>query len=211
MEIRFIGDVHGKWGRYKKIIKDVGNSLQVGDFGIGFRNPMTEKEYSNPPYDHMAKGHHYFIRGNHDNPNSCKRHPFWVKDGGSAFGRDDIFCVGGALSIDKDRRTEGYDWWHDEELSYGQLCNLMDTYELVKPAIVVSHECPDSVISRVCYDKGMFKYDIPSVTRRCFDNFLEIHRPDLWIHGHWHVFHHTVHKGTEFIGLGELEHLDLDV
>ena len=211
MEIRFIGDVHGKWDRYKKVIGDCDRSLQVGDFGVGFINPYTDKPYSNPPYDHMAKGEHFFIRGNHDSPPACKRHPFWVKDGGCAFDRNDIFCVGGALSIDKERRTEGYDWWPDEELSYAELFNIMDAYESVKPKIVVSHECPDSVISRVMHEMGQFKYDIPSVTRRCFDNMLEIHKPDLWIHGHWHQSYHVVERGVEFIGLGELSHIDLDV
>jgi len=211
MEIRFIGDVHGRWDRYKKLIKGIDKSLQVGDFGVGFRNPVTEQEFSSPPYDQMAKGEHRFIRGNHDNPAKCSSHPFWIKDGGSVFGRADIFCVGGAVSIDKDRRTENYDWWHDEELSYKELCNVMDIYELVKPKIVVSHECPDSVISRLVHEKGMFKYDIPCTTRKCFDNMLEIHKPDLWIHGHWHFDHHTVHNGVEFIGLGELSFLDLDV
>jgi calcineurin-like phosphoesterase family protein len=211
MKIRFIGDVHCKWGPYKKLIKGCERSLQVGDFGVGFINSVTLKPYSNPPYDHMAKGEHFFIRGNHDNPSACKRHPFWVKDGGSVFGHDDIFCVGGAFSIDKDRRTENYDWWHDEELSYKQLCNILDAYELVKPKIMVTHECPDSVISRVCQAKGIHKYDIPSVTRRCFDNMLEIHKPDLWIHGHWHLSAWTIHKGVQFIALNELEYVDLDV
>jgi hypothetical protein len=211
MQIRFIGDVHAKWTKYKDLTKGCERSIQVGDFGVGFINPITEKPYSNPPYDHMSKGEHFFIRGNHDNPGVCKRHPFWVKDGGSVFGRDDIFCVGGAFSIDRDRRTENYDWWHDEELTYGELSNIMDAYELIKPKIVVTHECPDSVISRVCQAKGIHKYDIPSVTRGCFDNMLEIHKPDLWIHGHWHLSAHTVHQGVEFIALGELDHVDLDV
>lgn len=211
MLIRFIGDVHGKWTSYKKTIKDCSHSLQVGDFGVGFTNVKTEQKYSNPPYDAMKKGNHFFIRGNHDNPSTCKNHPFWIKDGGSVFGRNDIFCVGGAMSIDKDRRTEGYDWWHDEELTYGQLCNIMDAYELIKPKIVVSHECPDSVISRICHQIGKHKHDIPSVTRRCFDNMLEIHRPDLWVCGHWHLDSHSVVNGTEFIVLNELSYLDLDV
>jgi calcineurin-like phosphoesterase family protein len=211
MQVRFIGDVHGKWTRYKKLIKDAERSLQVGDFGVGFINVHTDKPYSNPPYDHMKRGQHFFIRGNHDNPGACKRHPFWIKDGGSAFGRSEIFCVGGALSIDKERRTENYDWWYDEELSYKELCSIMDIYELIKPRIVVSHECPDSIISQVLYEQSRFKYDIPSTTRKCFDNMLEIYKPDLWIHGHWHFDYHKIIKGTEFIGLGELSHVDLDV
>ncbi len=211
MQIRFIGDVHAKWSKFQDIIKGCDRSLQVGDFGVGFINPRTNKPYSNPPYDHMAKGEHFFIRGNHDNPGACKRHPFWIKDGGSAFGRDDIFCVGGAFSIDRDRRTENYDWWHDEELSYGELSNIMDAYELIKPKIVVTHECPDSVITRICHEKGIHKYDIPSVTRRCFDNMLEIHKPDLWIHGHWHLSSRKIYNGVEIISLGELEYVDIDV
>jgi hypothetical protein len=211
MKVRFIGDVHGKWSRYKKLLKGVENSLQVGDFGVGFRNPHTDKEYSGPPYDSMKKGKHFFIRGNHDNPSACSRHPFWIRDGESAFGRDDIFCIGGAVSIDKHIRTEGYDWWPNEELSYKELCTLMDVYELVKPSVIVSHECPDSVISRVCHTKGMLKFDIPCTTRKCFDNMLEIHKPDLWVHGHWHIDYHMVFEGVEFIGLGELSYLDLDL
>lgn len=211
MEIRFIGDVHGKWARYSDIIKDIDRSLQVGDFGIGFSDPITNKKYSNPPFDKMSKGQHYFIRGNHDNPGACKTHPFWIKDGGSVFGRDDIFCIGGAISIDKHQRTEGYDWWHDEELSYGELISIMDIYELLKPKIVVSHECPDRVISQILHDRGVTKYDIPCTTRKCFDNLMEIHKPDLWIHGHWHISAHTVYEGVEFFSLGELDFLDIDV
>lgn len=211
MQVRFIGDVHGKWGPYRKLIENVERSLQVGDFGVGFINPVTEKPLINPPYDSMSKGQHFFIRGNHDNPGECKRHPFWVKDGCSVFGRNDIFCVGGAVSIDKHRRTERYDWWHDEELSYRELCSIMDVYGIVKPKVVVSHECPESVISRVCHSRGIVKLDIPCTTRKCFDNMLEIHKPDLWIHGHWHFDYRQVTNGVEFIGLGELSFIDLNV
>lgn len=211
MKIRFIGDVHSKFERYKKLIKGCERSLQVGDFGVGFFNLNTDKPHSNPPYDHMAKGEHFFIRGNHDNPNVCKRHPFWIPDGSYAFGRKDIFCVGGAISIDKHLRTEGYNWWPDEELSYKELCSIMDVYESRKPSVVVSHECPDSVITRICHNNGISKFDIPCTTRKCFDNMMEIHKPDLWIHGHWHLSSRGVHQGVEVISLNELECIDLDI
>ena len=35
--MRFIGDVHGKYGQYKKLIAEVDSSIQVGDMGVGFR------------------------------------------------------------------------------------------------------------------------------------------------------------------------------
>lgn len=207
-KIRFIGDVHGKWNRYKKIIKGCPRSIQVGDFGIGFYNPRTES-YSRPPHDAMAKGDHKFIRGNHDNPAHCRTHPFWISDGEVI--DDRIFCVGGALSIDKHLRTEGFDWWEREELTYSEFLILTEVYETVKPSVVVTHECPDEVVNHVLRQKNKMKYDIPSITRQFFDNLLHIHKPDLWVHGHWHFDHHTVFDGVEFIGLGELSYLDLEV
>lgn len=211
MKITFIGDVHGKWGPYRKLIKDKERSLQVGDFGVGFINPVTLKQYANPPYTQMAKGEHFFIRGNHDNPSVCARHPFWIRDGSIAFGRNDIFCIGGALSIDSHARTEGYDWWPDEELSYKELCAIMDSYEKAKPKVVVTHDCPESIIAKVCYSKGMYMSPLKSRTARCLDNLLDIHKPDVWVHGHWHMDYHTVIGGVEFIGLGELTALELDI
>lgn len=206
--IRFIGDVHGKWQRYKNLIKGVPRSIQVGDFGIGFYNPRTET-YSRPPHDTMAKGDHKFIRGNHDNPQHCRTHPFWISDGEIVDGS--IFCVGGALSIDKHIRTEGWDWWEDEELSYKEFLKLIQTYEAAKPSVVVSHECPETVMNHVISAKGKYMYDIPSITRQFLDNLMYVHKPDLWIHGHWHFDHHTIFDGVEFIGLGELSHLDLEI
>jgi len=206
--IRFIGDVHGKWKQYKRIIGECDRSIQVGDFGVGFYNHRTET-YSRPPHDHMARGDHKFIRGNHDNPSQCRSHPFWIRDGELIEGR--VFCVGGAMSIDKHLRTEGWDWWPDEELSYAQFLELIQAYEEAKPAVVVSHECPETVVNHVLASKGKYKYDIPSITRQFLDNLLHVHKPALWVHGHWHFDHHTVFDGVEFVGLGELSHLDLEI
>jgi len=206
--IRFIGDVHGKWRRYEKLIRDSSRSIQVGDFGIGFYNPRTET-YSRPPFDSMARGDHKFIRGNHDNPQQCSTHPFWIADGACL--DDSIFCVGGALSIDKHLRTEGWDWWKDEELCYSEFLKLAEAYEAAKPRVIVSHECPDAVVTHVLSTKNMYKYDIPSITRQFLDNLMYIHKPDLWIHGHWHFDHHTIFDGVEFIGLGELSYVDLEI
>lgn len=60
--IRFIGDVHGKYDRYKKIIQDAPGSIQLGDLGVGFRRiggPQAGDFYSNPP-------HYAMVRGNFD-------------------------------------------------------------------------------------------------------------------------------------------------
>lgn len=205
--IRIIGDVHGKWSAYQKIIKKCGLSLQVGDFGAGFRSRKSGAFYKLPE-EAMQKGHHYFIRGNHDNPEVCRQHPLCIGDGRTFSG---IFCVGGARSIDRHVRTEGVDWWPDEELSYQEACGVFDRYEEAKPSIVVTHDAPESITDWICVVGGLTKFPEESLTRKLFDQMLEVHKPKLWVHGHWHIDHHCVNDDVEFIGLGELSYVDIDI
>jgi hypothetical protein len=206
--VRFIGDVHAKFDRYKKLIRNVTTSVQVGDFGVGFYQGEG-RGLTRPPYDHMAKGDHRFIRGNHDNPEQCRTHPFWIPDGSVI--HDKIFCVGGAYSIDQHRRTQGLDWWPDEELTYAQFQSVFDAYEAAKPEIVVAHEMPEHVAHYVCNKLGISKLNIPSVTRQALEAMVEFHKPRVFIHGHWHFDHVTEFRGVKYIGLGELSHLDMQI
>src|SRR5215475_1197882 len=105
----FIGDVHGKFEPYKRLIKDRRDTIQVGDMGVGFQGWRNgELVYlTNPPYDRMVEGNHRFIRGNHDNPGVCRQQRQWIADGAV---EGDMMFVGGAFSIDREWRTEGLDW-----------------------------------------------------------------------------------------------------
>jgi hypothetical protein len=40
---------------------------------------------------------------------------------------------------------------------------------------------------------------------------LAIHKPRLWIFGHWHVRFDHIHEGTQFVCLPELATMDVDV
>jgi hypothetical protein len=51
--MRLIGDIHGKFSQYKRIIKDCQASIQVGDMGVGFRSWPHGQPSANPPYDAM--------------------------------------------------------------------------------------------------------------------------------------------------------------
>ena len=55
------------------------------------------------------------------------------------------------------------------------------------------------------------KRDYPSRTRQAFDAMMSIHRPKLWIFGHWHRSRNEMIDGTRFICLAELEHKDIDL
>lgn len=217
--VRFIGDTHGKWARYKKLIKKApdGVSLQLGDFGVGFYEPYSEPPRligGSPPHSHMASGSHLFIRGNHDNPGVCSKHPFWVRDGTYADlkgAEGQVFCIGGATSIDREWRAPGYTWWEDEELSYKNWNMVLDLYEQAKPDIVVTHEVPDCVVRRVIAPRARYTHFYKSRTCQALDNLFEIHRPAVWLHGHHHITYREVYRTTEFIGLGECAYIDLEI
>jgi hypothetical protein len=203
--MRFIGDVHGKYDRYKKIAKQANRSIQVGDFGMGF-SPQHPFSYSKTPGQHT---NHKFIRGNHDSPSHCAKQAakWWIPDGSVL--QDKMMFVGGALSIDKASRVEGVSYWSDEELSHERFHHIINTYETVKPLVMVTHEAPEYIIREVMtwYNKSR----IPSHTREAFQQMWEIHSPALWVFGHWHQSVNTEIAGCRFVCLNELEHIDIDL
>lgn len=193
--MRFIGDVHAKFDRYERLIAEVEASVQVGDFGVGF--PDT-------PYPQRLPPGHVFLRGNHDSPAVCRAHPSWLPDGTVHQG---MFVLGGALSVDRNLRVEGVDWWPDEELSVVELNRVLDAYEAERPQVVVTHDCPSIVPVRA--HRGKDRH--PSRTVQCLDAMLEIHRPALWIFGHHHRSLRQRIGGVDFVALDELEVFDLDM
>jgi hypothetical protein len=159
----------------------------------------------------MAKGEHFFLRGNHDNPAVCRRQKFWVRDGTYAFD-DLVFCVGGTESYDKQWRTEGYDWWANEELTYKELDMMLQLYDQARPQIVATHDAPQLLLQHL-YRNQMLHTDARGCgqrTRAALDAMFEIHRPKLWVHGHWHLDWDVNILGTRFVGLGELKTLTID-
>jgi len=196
--IRFIGDVHGVFPEYMGLIEGVSQSIQVGDFGIGFGNDEGTVTAA------MAQGNHRFVRGNHDDPAACKRHPAWIADGTMHEG---IFCVGGAFSIDRADRTQGVDWWPDEELTIQSFYTVLDLYEHLKPDVVVTHDCPERIASVLFEGRRPIK----TRTAQALERMLDIHRPKFWVFGHWHHRRHAIVEGVEFLCLATLDHADVQL
>lgn len=195
----FIGDVHGKFTQYRRIIQEHPDSIQVGDMGIGFlRYPHGERQ-QNPPYDEMVATNAQFIRGNHDNPSVCKTHTQWIPDGRV---HGDMMFVGGAHSIDWKYRTEGFSWWKDEELSREDMEKILDVYMVTKPVTMVTHDCPLSVIKHLPHTHH---FADNSRTQQFLQILLEVHKPKLWVHGHHHLSSDQVIDGVRFVCLAELE------
>jgi len=175
MNFTFIGDVHGEFEEYFKIVNLLENdSIQLGDMGIGF--PTTPQGYN----ESFGWDNHNFIRGNHDNPEVCRKHKNYLGDYGIT--KEGIFFVSGAHSIDKDFRTPMIDWWPDEELSAIAFNLCLDLYEKEKPDLVISHSCPTELLEYT----SSFNLIISSNTSSCLSEMLRIHKPREWIFGHMH-------------------------
>lgn len=208
--MRFIGDVHGHFNRYKKLLASAPDleTFQIGDMGLGFGDQLPSSGSNNR-----------FIRGNHDAPDDCKLHPNYAGE----FGFDpkhNLFFAGGGFSIDWQWRVARMNqggrpiWWMDEELSPEQLEAAEHLYLDIKPSVVATHDCPDSIRRRLLHDivPGFRpEKDLPCRTATAFEKMFTQYQPKIWIFGHYHVDVDFEFAGTRFICLAELSHLDLDI
>lgn len=190
--ILFIGDVHDKIERYKKLIDFYPDipSIQVGDFGFEESHRW-----------HMANvnpGQHKVLFGNHDYyPLLAAPHSL----GDFGVTPDGIYFVRGAYSVDRAERYggEGVDFFEEEQLSYERISEAVADFEKSHPEVVVTHECPETV-RRIA-----FRIYNQSLTSNALEQMWRAHKPKLWIFGHHHRSLDKMFDGTRFICLAELE------
>lgn len=210
-KIQLVGDVHGEFTRLQKIInKFKGTTIVLGDIGIGFIYKYLNPAFCidpNVPY-YLTKltdiqcnrEQMVFIRGNHDRPDMCRRHHNFLGEYGVY---RDIFYISGAWSIDRAYRTEGLDWWPDEELNMKQCYKALEMYTEIKPDIVITHDCPTSILA-LLYSQ-LFK----TRTGQLLESMLREHRPSQWYFAHHHVSWQKTIDGTYFKCLNCFETVEL--
>jgi hypothetical protein len=201
--INLIGDVHGNIIPYLNMLERRGEglpSIQLGDMGVGFSGV-------NLPTRKIDK----FLRGNHDDPAACRKHPNYLGEFGVT--EDGIFFISGAFSIDYMSRIPGVSWWEEEQLSEAQWDELKTLYEKTKPEFVVSHECPATVnhalLERFAITTQNGYYDwkkdcAQSSTCAHMQELLAIHQPNRWAFGHYHVPWFKQVGNTKFFCIGEM-------
>lgn len=222
MYTRIVGDIHGKVMDYKFYSLGIGRtrsgkelavdrSIQLGDFGMGFNKTATWNDNMRQWFE--ANPGHKFIRGNHDDPSVCKTMPGYIADGRV---EGHSMFIGGAWSIDHAWRTAGLNWWEDEECSIEQFNQLIDTYTIVRPRVMFTHDCPTEAAIELFQKRGLLLGGYGAKlentrTASALQAMYEIHQPDFWFFGHWH--HTTSMKlgNTRFHCLGELDYLDFDI
>lgn len=145
----FLGDIHGDYNVIKQIAQEEPDSyiVQVGDFGIGFRNETEEAARLDNLNESLIESNCilYAIRGNHDDPkyfdgSVCRTNIELLADYScrNILGYNILF-VGGAISIDrKYRQVRNMGWWENEKFTV--LPHLLT--ELPKIDILVTHTAP---------------------------------------------------------------------
>lgn len=184
-----IGDVHGKVLKYQDLIRYSQKTYQLGDFGF-----KTEHDWHLQNVDDTK---HKVLFGNHDYyPYLNREHSvtsnFIIESG--------ILFIRGAYSIDKVYRTEGRDWFNNEQMSYEEGLELIDYIESLenKPNIIVSHDCPFFL-----YERFFGIRDGKNLTNQVLQRVFEIMQPDKWIFGHHHKRKQERINGTQFTCLEE--------
>lgn len=196
--MRIIGDVHANYYSYLNVISNVECSVQLGDFGF---------DYS--CLDTINAKKHKIIPGNHDNYDRIgdyQHHIFQNNFGvfehyGLRFG-----YIRGANSVDKQYRIPHRSWWPNEEMTYKEGVACINFFRHYKPPIILSHDCPSSIIPFVVTNRYKL---IGSITSNILDEIFQISPPKMWIFGHHHQTKVVKVENTVFQCLNELDYIDV--
>jgi hypothetical protein len=221
-KLRAIGDIHGCINKAKRLpylptyidmVNELGPddiSVQLGDMGFDYK-----------PLKNVSWRNHMFIPGNHENYDTLPTCIHSFGDYGFVDGRVyEFFFVRGGFSIDKRYRVraeqlgQGKSWWAEEELNHAQGLACLQEYETVKPAVVMSHDCPSSVSNMIGNPDILQAFgwpaDMVTTSQELMQQMLDIHRPKLWIFGHYHKNIGFTYKDTHFICVDERHYIDFD-
>lgn len=182
---------------YSKLTKD-DYVIILGDFGLIWDNNLTElswrKWLDKCPWTTL------FVDGNHENFNLLNDFPYEEKFGGKVQKINNsiyhlcrgqvyeiegkkFFTMGGATSIDKERREIGISWWPQELPNYTEYEEAMSNLDKNNWEVdyVLTHCAPSSLLPHLYAD-----YYIDSLV--CFfDQIRETLKFKKWFFGHYHI------------------------
>lgn len=222
----FTGDTHGTYN----IIKRLNNVIDLkkenehvsffiaGDVGIGFY--IYEENIKNIDIlQEKLKNNNitlYFINGNHDNIPYLKS--LYKNDKDMSIIRDNIFylntsniynienknifCYGGAFSVDRSFRTIGIDYWEEEIPNYLYLEKSIENIRKNPNNIdiVLTHQGPLTIIDEMF---NYTEYFIDSVSKdlEIIKKEIENNNTDKnisWIFGHHHKYKYLKENNIDY-------------
>lgn len=176
-----------------------GVMLHVGDFAFRFQRRFLEAV--DEALDRHGM-HLLFVRGNHDSTSELGDLPApdadltqrvadrirFLPDGTrwTWQGRSWV-AVGGAPSIDRAMRVPGVSWWPDEVLDPAVAARIIADGPV---DAVLAHDAPDRVEIPGIMDSSWLPSECAARCRSHRQLLGEVAdgvRPELWVHGHYHV------------------------
>jgi len=192
MKIIIIGDTHGLFNYVNVVIKQEKPDLIIscGDFGYFPNLPEYAKRELMIDTSHTTI---LFCDGNHEDHWALRELKdrmiapnIFYQPRGSTYrlpdGRNILF-MGGANSIDKDRRIPGVSWWPEETISQNDFQNLPEEGIDIFVTHTCSNEIFDSHIKKALNWGGKDvdpSYDALSA-------LWEMYQPAQWFFGHFHI------------------------
>jgi hypothetical protein len=210
--VLLFGDSHSNTGYVYDMLarasaRGITRVIGLGDFGI-WPGPSGAKFRSKIDRRSAQLGITlYGISGNHDDATQIARFEAknprdedgmvvlgtglrWISRGhrwqwsGATFG-----SLGGAFSIDWEHRTPGEDWWPDAEEVQKADVEKLGTDRL---DVLLCHDAPAGATPNAWLD-GWPKNDEQSrVSQHRLRSAVEATRPNLVLHGHWHLRHSSM-------------------
>lgn len=204
--IYVIGDVHGKYKEYRKLISQFEYSVQVGDFGFDYQTLGS-----------VDSSKHKFLGGNHEKWPVLLNYPpkhFLGRYGAYTLNGVKFFFVSGGKSIDDISRRLQFinggptSWYYQEELLFNEMLDCYNLYKEEKPDILLSHTPPRDIINKVCGVGLVKKFglggDFTCQTSSFIQSLFEAHQPNTAVFGHLHKTYDYDFMGCKCHGLEEL-------
>lgn len=222
MRVLLVGDTHGD----RQFVSNVNRLaktqraqyvIQLGDFGYSFPEAVLTSIRTWLDADERRKW--LWLDGNHDQHDYirseiCKgKHPkkpvahfhdrmYYCPRGSTLrIGKKKVLFLGGAVSVDKARRTQGENWWPQESINTADVYRAIDNGKGAD--VLLSHDCPESLDIKRWLRSNGYKSDRDSRQNRMAISAVveELDIPEVY-HGHYH-HRYTAHYGNTLIeGLG---------
>lgn len=206
------GDTHGGYKSGSTKLKEFATKhrfskddylIIAGDFGFIWEDTASQNEAEWLEWFDKQKFTTLFVDGNHENFNRLNSYKLSHLFGGAVhkisqkvihllrgeiyeINNFRIFTIGGALSIDKDRRTKNVSWWSDEGITQNQIHNAWENlrrfqYEV---DIVISHTCPRKIAKKLFNGHNVAK--IEDINMDILQGISEYIKFKKWYFGHFH-------------------------
>lgn len=216
MRVLFVGDVHANRVFIKSVYQkakdeEVDKIVQVGDFGWWPRTVPGQRfiylasslaSQSNIPLLFVDGNHEDHDQLPHDATEVVELEPgihYLPRGVVTTLGDSRVLGIGGAVSVDRQWRTEHVDWFREETANFAAYNKAATAEGSID--IVLAHDLPAGVDLELDYPVT------PNVAAHCnlhrigMRELMDIHKPDLWVGGHYHQRTTQKINGTIIEGL----------